>query len=335
MDKKLYNLNLSDIEDIVQGIKLLNNNTATIIGIQGINGGGKTSIVKEVEKILKKDKKLRIEYLNIFYMKDENEFINQLFIKLNNLINDELLIKYEKSSSIFAKETYEYKNILNEKLRIKNEKLVLIIDDLDRGESKSIRNILSIIKNKYDFDNVIYLLCYDSDILSSNLGMCFGKNGEKIAREYINKVVDIEVTIKNSNKNDLLEYLIKESEKIIQKKGFKISKDLFKGIKELFSEFFKDKLTNIRIVNKFLNTIDFKIFIEENKIENFLIVEGLKIFYPNVYRKIDIEDKYINEYVIRNAIEQFENQGDVGSFSDTALLIEKTVETLICEREKI
>lgn len=330
---KLDGLNLSDMEDIVGGIKAIKNDSCTIIGIQGINGGGKTSIVKATKDILMKEKGFKVEYINIFYIKDEGEFINQLFIKLNSLINNDLLIKYEKSSNIFSKETYEYKRILNEKLRHKNEKLVLIIDDLDRGDSRTIRNILSIIKNKYNFINIIYLLCYDNDILFSNLGRCFARKGEQIAKEYINKVVDIEITIKNNNKNDLLHYLLKESKKILENKGITILEEDKKRIKSLFNELFKDKLTNIRIVNKFLNTIDFKSIRYQGKIENFLMLEALKIFYPSVYRMIDVEDCHINEFTIRNSINEFENGDDVSSIADRALLIEKTVETLLCERE--
>lgn len=98
-------------------------------------------------------------------------FINSL---ITNLIRD-------KSPTI-----NESKNALERELnRLKNRKLVIIIDDLDRLTPKETVEMFGLVKNLGNLPNIVYVLSYDRSLVSKQINSVLGINGQK----YLDKIV--------------------------------------------------------------------------------------------------------------------------------------------------
>ncbi|MBL4721749.1 MAG: hypothetical protein JKY20_11545 [Alphaproteobacteria bacterium] len=86
----------------------------------------------------------------------------------------------------------ELKDKLVKSLRGLGHRFVITIDDVDRLEPMEVIEILRLVRSVADLPNVIYLLCYDSDILAHSIEKASGvKNGQS----YLEKIVQLTVMV--------------------------------------------------------------------------------------------------------------------------------------------
>jgi len=68
-----------------------------------------------------------------------------------------------------------------------NNKIIIVIDDIDRLTNPQIREIFQLVKQVADFPNVIYVLAMDREIISSALSEIHNFDGN----EYLEKIIQI------------------------------------------------------------------------------------------------------------------------------------------------
>jgi predicted KAP-like P-loop ATPase len=86
----------------------------------------------------------------------------------------------------------ELKDKLVKSLRDLGHRFVITIDDVDRLEPTEVIEILRLVRSVVDLPNVIYLLCYDSDILAHSIEKAAGiKSGQS----YLEKIVQLTVMV--------------------------------------------------------------------------------------------------------------------------------------------
>lgn len=86
----------------------------------------------------------------------------------------------------------ELKDTLANSLRELGQRFIITIDDVDRLEPAEVMEILRLVRSVADLPNVIYLLCYDSNILAHSIEKASGvKNGHS----YLEKIVQLTVMV--------------------------------------------------------------------------------------------------------------------------------------------
>ncbi|MGN7802943.1 KAP family P-loop NTPase fold protein [Ensifer sp. 22521] len=84
------------------------------------------------------------------------------------------------------------KDKLAKSLRELGHRFIITIDDVDRLEPSEVIEILRLVRSVVDLPNVIYLLCYDSDILTHSIEKAADvKNG----KSYLEKIVQLTVMV--------------------------------------------------------------------------------------------------------------------------------------------
>ncbi|MBB2674523.1 UNVERIFIED_ORG: putative KAP-like P-loop ATPase [Rhizobium esperanzae] len=84
------------------------------------------------------------------------------------------------------------KDKLAKSLRELGHRFIITIDDVDRLEPNEVIEILRLVRSVVDLPNVIYLLCYDSDILTHSIEKAADvKNG----KSYLEKIVQLTVMV--------------------------------------------------------------------------------------------------------------------------------------------
>ena len=63
----------------------------------------------------------------------------------------------------------DLKSKVSEHLRETNQKIVVVIDDVDRLDPDEIRMMMKLVRSIADFSNIIYILCYDDEIVEKAL----------------------------------------------------------------------------------------------------------------------------------------------------------------------
>ncbi|MFT4167184.1 MAG: P-loop NTPase fold protein [Microlunatus sp.] len=99
------------------------------------------------------------------------------------------------------------KDKLVNSLRELDHRFVVTIDDVDRLEPAEVIEILRLVRSVVDLPNVIYLLCYDSDILAHSIEMAASV---KSGQSYLEKIVQLSVMVPKPEPFQLRQWFAEE-----------------------------------------------------------------------------------------------------------------------------
>lgn len=195
------------------------------------NGGeGKTSILNCVEEQLlkegKKDK-ISIAHFNPWLVGSEEAMLKEFFQALLVYPDEKVRQFFQQygSLSIMASKTignviapgvgtllsagleaakeviqsttptiYQLKQKVSKAIKSSGKHLLVIVDDLDRLDNNEVRCALRLIRQVADFENVIYLVAMDVEMVSKSIAQYYG-GGSLDGRKFIDKIVQVPITI--------------------------------------------------------------------------------------------------------------------------------------------
>lgn len=191
-------------------------------------------------------------------------------------IND-LLIKYSKSFLKGDTTLIEKKEILNNNLLKYKGKIIVFIDDIDRLNKSEIRLLIQLIKAVCDFPNIIYILSFDKSIVSSALSDVQSLDGNA----YLEKIIQLSIDIPKIDEITLQNYLFGHLNVIISKYNIDFDDVRFNYI---FTHGFSKYFNNLRNVNRFINSINFKVckYVKVLDFVDFVTIEAISLFEPNL-----------------------------------------------------
>lgn len=176
-----------------------------VFGVDGPWGVGKTSFINLVERYWEDaaDKVLVCRFEPLRYA-SEPDLADRLIRDLSAVIQDRVfapefrpaasrysrLIKGKADVSFLgfklslepSQETVdELLDDIDEVLRRIDRRVIIVIDDLDRLDAKTINNVLFATRRTFKLSQATYVLCYDTEVLTGNK-----EEGER-AREFLEK----------------------------------------------------------------------------------------------------------------------------------------------------
>lgn len=204
--------------------------------------------------------------------------------------------------------------------KLKNNKLIVFIDDVDRINITSLIKLFSLINIVLNFNNVIFILSYDRNYIKKLL-----KNFHD-PEQYLEKIIQIKLDLPKIDKDDLkrnienlfldvLDYHLQDYNDIVLIN--KIKKIYSTNLLEI-SELFSELLNTPRQIALLRNEIALKkLILKEVNPFDFMIISFIKIFDYSVYEKlresIDIDDLPKKAYSIFNPSD---NKIDLKPFYD-------------------
>lgn len=313
-----------------------NNNVDPLtIGLIGEWGSGKSSILNLIENKINdnNDDKIIIVKFNPWIYSSYYDLVDLFFDEIiTSMINkdSEMINKFDEMKKILLKSIkfqrrHTIKKILNtiniycwgfrinlffnlsepSKLKeikeninneMKNYKILCIIDDIDRLTNDEIIEIFKLIKNVCDFNNMIYLLAFDYNIVSKVLKEI---GGDKYTEKIINVHYDVPATT-NTQIWDIIKSEINEFDSSILPHI---------NIDENHIDYFFD---NIRDVRRFLNV--FKLIYLELKDEicpfDLFVMTEFFLFKKEIYYKIKSKRRVLHHKF--NYMEVNENGDYIG-----------------------
>ena len=269
-------------------------------------GSGKSSYLKTLEN------KLNDEYeiinINVWKLENSENITNEIRKEFDNIIFESsrvrwllqlikrifirdyfaILSKYATKSEIKATFAFEptinaSQNDFNELLKeiLGNKKVLLLIDELDRLESKDeIINIFKVIRYTASFDNVFVITALDMKQIDN-------KFKEDI--DYIHKIFNLKYLVPNIDKDELIEYI---EQTIIPKfEEFTIKeKELGILLHSVYRNNIIDALSSYReIKNVFNDTYSFVKYLEEDSDDWNEFISFEFIFILNLIKAVDFE----------------------------------------------
>lgn len=180
----------------------------------------------------------------------------------------------------------EIKSNINTKL-LSSKKMIIIIDDIDRLSAQEMRQIFRIVKNNADFQNTIYILSFDREVVEKAISIDNKLDG----KSYIEKIVNVEYDITEPPNSILRKYLLMQFEHIIEplddneKKCFSEDNEKWSCI---FNQISKN-ITTIREIKRYVNLIAFKLnqFINNTTLEinliDYFAIEFIRFKFPDYH----------------------------------------------------
>jgi hypothetical protein len=183
----------------------------------------------------------------------------------------------------------ELKENIREDLSSLDRPILVILDDLDRLTKEEIRHTLQLVKANADFPNIIYLLVAQKKSVVDALKDVAPDN----ALAYLEKIIQVSFDVPLANRRQLQRLLLNSLNDLLAGPALeaRFSKDYWGAIfPHLFSLF-----RNMRDLNRFLGALSFHIqlFLNGTTFEvnpvDLIVLEAIRIFEPEVYRKIPEE----------------------------------------------
>lgn len=193
-------------------------------------------------------------------------------------------------------------------LILKNQRMVIIIDDLDRISANEVYQILFSIKNLFNFPGISYILCYDMECI------CKQGNSEEIQRnvDFLQKFIQVKISL-FVDKEQILQVLDNQVKfhKLMEEREAQSDEDAIRaalgGIKAALTskdayEYYR-YLGNIRAIKRIINTI-LLLNIQLVDFHNYdfnprLLLNLLLLYldYPSVFRRIYISETWSKENI--------------------------------------
>ncbi len=283
--------------------------SAYSIGIVAPWGNGKTSFLKLLIKELEKYNNFKIIYFSPWHFSSKNDLITAFFNQLSKHIssNDtelfELICKY---SSLIVGETrstvllHSLKDELQPSelytqistiLSERKERIIFIIDDLDRLEGKEILEIFKIIRGCANFPNIIFIAAYDKDYVINTINRLQIDTNER----FIEKFFQTEFYLPLYSPDKIAVYILQQASLFMTENDYKIFKEEYIEYDGLFHQTkpHEDLIKNLRDAKRWLNTIklEYNLLKEEVRICDLADIILLKLYFPSIYNILSIEYK--------------------------------------------
>lgn len=293
------------VSDLVKIIEDDYKETFTI-SLDGEWGEGKSTIINFIKEEFKNNNDFIFFDFNPWFYSNEKSIIKGFFEELQKKYsffseskflkefiteNSEKLLKFKlpfkKDRSI-----EELKNKISKKLVYRKQKLIIVIDDVDRlPEIKKILEVLKIIGIFQKLKNIIFLLSFSKEVVEANLA------GNKIKDDkYLEKLINYNFKIITKQKN-IDDYFYKKIEQ-----EFLNKKKVIENIKKIYKDLFMPTIIDYYIDSqrthwKFNTLREVKIFLnyfigtynrlhKEINIEDFFRLSIFKVFYLKIYNDI-------------------------------------------------
>lgn len=295
---------------IADTIKQQNRSEGLVIGLYGAWGEGKTSVLNMFENEFNKDEFIVIKF-NPWRCNDIDsmllEFYNQISKELNKSLNNWLgkvtskITDYAPNGIGFFNIDIDFSNTINRLKEIDLEsskekinkflleskrKVVIIIDDIDRLDKNEIYTLFKVVKLSLDFKNTYFLLSFDDKMVATSLGEKYGNEGEKAGYDYLEKIVQVPLRIPKVYEADLYIFLFEQILNLLR--SYDVLEHEDENI-EILNDVIRfnimPKVKTPRSAIQFINVLSFSIPLVKGEVNlnDFVIFEGLKLFYPEQY----------------------------------------------------
>ena len=292
---------------------------STVIGLYGRWGGGKSSLINLV-KLYVPEETVQIHF-NPWYMKDDESLLIAFFKllaaglgqklstpkeRIRKLIGDygdalgflELvpygnifvklwqgflkLIKGKKDLSVEAAKKRVTDFIIDSRVSI-----VIYIDDIDRLNSEEAATIFRLVKLLADFPRTTYILAFDPRIIAHMLAPKYGGKVPESGYHFIEKMVQIPLSIPKAHESDLIKFLKVTVFEISRRFNIQFENEEDTML-ELIADGLLDLLPTPRQIIRYANAINAAIpmLYENIHIPDLLILEAFKVSNLNYYNFI-------------------------------------------------
>lgn len=314
--------------------------SCVIYGIYGRWGEGKTSLMKFIESRLLlqgNDDNLYIVHFNPWLVGKQDALLREFFSSVRTSVDDAVRHFFDKygSLAILASETIvnnlvpgigaslgcciklakrvltdsedtlvESKKKLSEDLAKSGKHCLVMVDDVDRLDREELHSVLRLVRQVADFDNFIYILAMDVDIVSKSIGSYYGEGCSHDGRKFIDKIVQVPIVLPPVTEDKIKDLLCENLSCCVGK--YCVEDDEISRIVERIHP----AIRTMRDLYRLCNQLSFVIpnLQGEVNMTDLCVLEVIKMISSEVYMNI----YYNKSYLVNDSIIYYSQSGDEG-----------------------
>lgn len=169
------------------------------------------------------------------------------------------------------------KGVVVDALSKQTQKILIIIDDIDRLNNDQIRLIFQLVNSVAGFPNIIYLLSFDKNVVVRALEDEQNCNGE----EYLEKIIQVPFEIPETKRAQVQKLFFDRIDTIIEQS------DSFDDsyLSSVFYNCISPFLNNVRDINRICNVFQFKYGLMEREVDwiDLLAITTIQICAPMLF----------------------------------------------------
>ncbi len=254
-----------------------------VYGIYGKWGEGKTSLMNFIKERLlaqEEDDGINLVQFNPWLVESNTALLQEFFKTIATDSNEQLKAALNKYGSLairasktiinailpgigsalaeginFAKEYLnegettleDSKAKVSDALKKSGRHLVVMIDDVDRLDKEEMHTLLRLVRQVADFENCIYLLAMDVEMVAKSIREYYGEGHHYDGRKFLDKIVQVPIILPQIPKNELSVLLYNELCTCL--KGY-ASLDYTRYITQRVGPLFETRREIIRYINQ-------------------------------------------------------------------------------------
>ena len=303
-----------------QSILNYNSEKSLTIGVMGIWGSGKSSLINLTENYLKKENVIIIHFKPWFFSNQHNLYIQFFRLIISTLKNEEKnntlfeymitpkmrlfkrpenplkeYFNYIEDASLdinifkYSDELESYDSIEYHKEKCKKYindfkcKIIVILDDIDRLTNSEIAQVFTLVKSLADFDNFIYILSFDKIIITEAL-----KNiNSEYKDDFIDKIINIPINVPKISESKLDELILSNIGPIYNEQLKNNANEYYNEFSEI-SIYLQLFIKDIRDLKRYINILNFYMdyFYDELNINDYFLILAIQLFEYELFVKI-------------------------------------------------
>ena len=301
-----------------------------VIGIYGAWGEGKSSVLNFIEHEIGSN--AIVFKFNPWRYENENSLLIQFFQQLATNMKAKLksgwqefggyLKKYGNilnvdipgignfgegiqamGQAIDSMDVEALKNKISELIVKHGSKIVVIIDDIDRLDKTEIHSIFRLVKLTGDFARTTYILSFDEEMVSAAIGERFGAGNLQAGQQFLEKIIQVPLTIPVAQPEALRAFCFDLLNRVTDANGIDLSQEESQRYITGYIEGIQPKLETPRLAVRYGNSLSFSLPLLKGEVNivDLMLIEAVKVFYPNIYEFIKNNPsffigKYQNNY---------------------------------------
>lgn len=277
------------------------------------------SELEKAQQELPPNEQMIVVHFEPWNFSDTNQLLTQFFIRLSNEFRSkgdtelakvgDALQKYSEAFGVFElipgiagaisalgkagasalgdvlqkgsneKDVLKQKEFVIELLKKQPNRILVVIDDIDRLSNEQIRYIFQLITSVAKFPNTAYLLVFDKEIVVNALSNVQSGNGE----DYLEKIIQMPIQIPEIQQSDLRKVLFQRLDTVISQ--FKDISFPLEHWQRLFEPCVAPFINHLRDINRLCNALQFKLSAISAEVDftDMVAISVLEINHPQVF----------------------------------------------------
>jgi hypothetical protein len=284
-----------------------------VMALTGPWGSGKTSLLNLIAETLRVNEGPIIVRFNPWYFSGTDQLIEHFFIELGEQLGksgtlmSKIGAKFKSYGALLApwglvpvvgaagKTIVALGDLLQERpslhqqreelvglLSSATERIVVMVDDIDRLEAGEVRQLMRLVRLVGDFPKVVYLLAYDSRRVTRALS----DDGDlSEGRRYLEKIVQLSYQVPEIRPGELSKLLDEQVSAVLGSERMPEDETRIAG---LVTSVLDPLVTTVRDVRRYVNVLPFALELLSEGVNpvDVLALEAMRVFMPELFERL-------------------------------------------------